>query len=237
MPNSNPTTRLTVGQAVVRFLAAQQVERDGESSAVLRRRPRHLRSRQRGRHRAGLFAVPQGLPALPGPQRAGHGSHRHRLRQDEEPARSPGLLDLHRTRRHQHDHGSGDRHRQSAARAVSAQRHLRQPAHRSGAAAAGVELLLGLLGQRRLQGGVEVLGPDQPTRPTAHRAARGDAHPDQPGRHRSGDAQPASGRPGGGLGLPGAALPGTDLVRPARPRRPRGAAAGGSDSSPRPSVR
>ena len=32
MPNSNPTQRLTVGQAVVRFLAAQQVERDGETS-------------------------------------------------------------------------------------------------------------------------------------------------------------------------------------------------------------
>ncbi len=31
MRNSHPTNRLTVGQAVVRFLAAQQVERDGET--------------------------------------------------------------------------------------------------------------------------------------------------------------------------------------------------------------
>ena len=31
MPNSNPTQRLTVGQAVVKFLAAQQVERDDET--------------------------------------------------------------------------------------------------------------------------------------------------------------------------------------------------------------
>ena len=31
MPNSNPTQRLTVGQAVVRFLAAQRVERDGDT--------------------------------------------------------------------------------------------------------------------------------------------------------------------------------------------------------------
>ena len=31
MPNSNPTQRLTTGQAVVKFLAAQQVERDGET--------------------------------------------------------------------------------------------------------------------------------------------------------------------------------------------------------------
>jgi 3D-(3,5/4)-trihydroxycyclohexane-1,2-dione acylhydrolase (decyclizing) len=32
VPNSNPTQRLTTGQAVVKFLAAQQVERDGETS-------------------------------------------------------------------------------------------------------------------------------------------------------------------------------------------------------------
>ena len=32
MPNSNPTQRLTTGQAVVKFLAAQHVERDGETS-------------------------------------------------------------------------------------------------------------------------------------------------------------------------------------------------------------
>ena len=31
VPNPNPTTRLTVGQAVVRFLAAQRVERDGDT--------------------------------------------------------------------------------------------------------------------------------------------------------------------------------------------------------------
>ena len=31
MPNSNPTQRLTVGQAVVQFLAAQRVERDGDT--------------------------------------------------------------------------------------------------------------------------------------------------------------------------------------------------------------
>jgi 3D-(3,5/4)-trihydroxycyclohexane-1,2-dione acylhydrolase (decyclizing) len=31
VPNANPTARLTVGQAVVRFLGAQSVERDGET--------------------------------------------------------------------------------------------------------------------------------------------------------------------------------------------------------------
>ena len=39
--------------------------------------------------------------------------------------------------------------------------------------------------------GVEVLGPDQPARPAAHRPAGGDAHPDQPGGHRRGHSRPA----------------------------------------------
>ena len=34
MLNSNPTQRLTVGQAVVQFLAAQRVERDGDTQPV-----------------------------------------------------------------------------------------------------------------------------------------------------------------------------------------------------------
>ena len=72
--------RLTVAQALVRFLAVQEVERDGE------------------RHRffAGCFGIfghgnvaglgqalleaGDDLPLLPGAQRAGHGPHRGRLR-------------------------------------------------------------------------------------------------------------------------------------------------------------
>ena len=47
------TVRLTVAQAVVRFLAHQWSERDGERAAAGRRVPRHLRPRQRRRHRPG----------------------------------------------------------------------------------------------------------------------------------------------------------------------------------------
>ena len=195
-----------------------------ERPAVLRRRHRHLRSRQRRRRRPGTAAVPQGLPALPGPQRAGHGPHGHRLREDEEPARRAGLQLLDRSRRDEHDHRCRHRHREPAARAVPAQRHLRQPTDRTGAPAAGVELLLGLLGQRRVQGGLQVLGPDQPARPAAHRPPGGDAHPDQPGRHRRRHARPPAGRAGRSLGLPDRAVPGTHLVRAAGPSRPRRAA-------------
>ncbi len=45
--------RLTMAQALVRFLSAQLSERDGRRQRVLRRRVRHLRPRQRRRHRPG----------------------------------------------------------------------------------------------------------------------------------------------------------------------------------------
>ena len=45
--------RLTVAQALVRFLAAQYTERDGVRAAADRRLLRHLRARQRRRRRAG----------------------------------------------------------------------------------------------------------------------------------------------------------------------------------------
>ena len=51
--------RLTVAQALVRFLAAQEVERDGVRGALLRRLLRHLRARQRRRARPGAAAAPR----------------------------------------------------------------------------------------------------------------------------------------------------------------------------------
>ncbi len=98
------TTRLTVAQAIVRFLEAQYVERDGVENAVLRRLLGHLRPRQRGRCRAGpartrargaTTARPRPRAALPpGPQRAGDGARGRRLRPPPRPAG-----DLRRARR------------------------------------------------------------------------------------------------------------------------------------------
>ena len=63
--------------------------------------------------------------------------------------------------------------------------------------------------------------PDQ----LPHRAARGDADPDQPGRHRRGHPEPAAGRAGRGVGLSRACCSATaDLACAAGPRRPRRAA-------------
>ena len=78
--------RLTVGQAAGCFLAAQRSERDRKQPAADRRLLRHLRPRQRRRHRAGAVGVRAPTPrrdaVLPGAQRAGDGPRGGRLRPD-----------------------------------------------------------------------------------------------------------------------------------------------------------
>ena len=74
----------------MKFLGAQYSEsRRGRAEAV-RRLLRHLRPRQRGRHRPGAAAGrarrARGAAVHPRPQRAGDGAHRRRVRADEEPA-------------------------------------------------------------------------------------------------------------------------------------------------------
>ena len=88
------TVRLTVGQAVVRFLAAQRSERDGIERPAVRRLLRHLRPRQPRRDRPGA-ARSRTWPArrtalLPGQERAGDGAHRRGVRPDAQPAVDAG---------------------------------------------------------------------------------------------------------------------------------------------------
>ena len=56
------------------------------AAAVLRRRVRHLRPRQRRRHRPGARSDERSAALLPVPQRAGDGAHRGGVREDVEPA-------------------------------------------------------------------------------------------------------------------------------------------------------
>ena len=87
------TIRLTVAQALVKFLSAQYSESDGEEQKLF----------------AGCFGIfghgnvagigqallqaeleePERPAVHPGSQRAGHGAHRGRVRPDEEPACRP----------------------------------------------------------------------------------------------------------------------------------------------------
>ena len=86
------TRRLTVAQAVVEFLANQYSERDGVERRFF---PGVFGIFGHG-NVAGLGQALQQagdqLPLLPGAERAGHGPHRRRLREDGEP---PGHLRLH----------------------------------------------------------------------------------------------------------------------------------------------
>ena len=127
----------------MRFLAQQYVERDGVEHALLRRLLRHLRPRQRRRRRPGaaggaaLGEPGATLPLPPGPQRAGHGARRGRLRPDAQPAGHVRLHRLDRARRDQHAHRRGAGDDQPAPGAAAARRHLRHPGRQPGAAGAG----------------------------------------------------------------------------------------------------
>ena len=104
-----------------------------------RRRVRDLRPRQRRGARPGAGRAGRARAAvLPAQERAGHGPHRHRVRQG---APRPGDLCLHdlgRAGRHEHADGRGHRHGQPAARAAPPGRRLREPRPQPGAPAARV---------------------------------------------------------------------------------------------------
>ena len=130
------TVRLTVGQAVVRFLGRAALGARRRGAAVLRRRARHLRPRERRRARPGAPRG-RGPPALrAGPERAGDGARRRRLRQGVEPARDLGVHVVDRARGDQHGDGRGARDGEPAAGAAPAGRRLRHPPAGGGAAAA-----------------------------------------------------------------------------------------------------
>ena len=83
------------------------------------------------------------------------------------------------------------------------------------------------VGQRRVAAGQPLLRPHQPPRPAAGVAARGDAGADRPGRDRRGHPGAAPGRAGRGVRLSAGALRTTGVAdRPARARRRRGAGGG-----------
>ena len=99
------TVRLTMAQALLRFLDAQYVERDGVETKFVRGVGGIFghgnvvglgEALAEGRH---------GLHLLPGTQRAGRGAHGHRLCQAEQPPPDHRRDQLHRPGRPEH----GDR--------------------------------------------------------------------------------------------------------------------------------
>ena len=184
-------------------------------AAVLRRLLGHLRPRQRGRARPGALRGRRRAALLPGPERAGHGARRRRLRAHEGPAADVRLHLLDRPGRDQHGHRGRAGHREPApGTAAPGDVFATRPA-----SPVLQELedprIAGHLGQRLPAAGVPLLRPDLAARAAALRPAAGDAGADRPGRDGRGHAGAAAGHRGGGARLAGRA------VRPRIWRMPR----------------
>ena len=209
-------TRLTVAQALVRFLAAQYSERDGVETPALRRLLRHLRPRQRRRRRPGAARAQTPsdgdrrralLPLPPGPQRAGHGARRRRLRPDAQPALDLGLHRLDRPGRDQHGHRRRAGHDQPAARccccpATCSRPGSPTPCCRSWRTRGRYDVSVNDAFRPVSRFFDRIRRPEQLPLGAAGR----DAGAHRPGRDRRGDAGAAAGRAGRGVRLAGRAV-------------------------------
>ena len=231
------TVRLTVAQALVRFLAAQHTERDGAEQRLI----------------AGCFGIfghgnVAGVgQALLEAHATGSADLPYYLARNEQ-AMVHAAVGFARMRNRLQAFactasiGPGSTNMVTGAAlatdqphpgAAAAQRLLRHPGGQPGAAGARGPAVLRRVGQRRVPAGVAVLGPDQPARAAAVGAAGRDAGAHRPGRDRRGDPRAAAGRAGRGVRLAGGAVRRAGLARAAAgararragPRR-RGAAVG-----------
>ena len=202
------TIRLTMAQAVVRFLAAQKTEVEGQVLplfggvwAIFG----HGNVAGMGEALHGARETPADLPL---PQRAGDGARGHRLRQGLAPPPHDGLHDLDRPRRHQHGDGGGGRPCQPLAGASPARRRLRQSPPRPGAAAGREFLGRNGLRQRLLPPGLALFRPHRAARADRPGAAARHDGPHRSRRMRPGDLGALPGHAGRGLRLSGrASLP------------------------------
>ena len=190
-PMPTDTVRLTVAQALVTYLSRQYSRR--------RRRSAAGSSRQRWASSATATwpgsgqALDQLSDALPFIQGRNEQALVHAATGYAKATRrhatlavtasiGPGALNM--------VTGAGAGHRQPAAGAAAARRHVRHPPPGPGAAAAAAPGRGRRHRQRRVPPGVPVLRPHHPARAAAHRPARGDAGADRPGRHRRRRARP-----------------------------------------------
>ena len=189
--------------------------------SALRRCVRDLRSRQRhlplGSARIGSGPVAD----LARPERAIHGARRHRLRQGQAPSPDHDRHVLDRPGRAQHGHGGRHGPRQPAADPDPRGRYLHQPPARSGPPAGRALRRPHRHRERRLQGGLALLGPDLALGAAHGLDAAGHRHHARSGRLRPGLHRTPPGHPGDRLRLPAGILRRQGLDHPAPARRPR----------------
>ena len=220
------TVRLTVGQAIVRFLAQQYVERDGEQNRFI----------------AGVWGIfghgnvaglGQALEELGDeyempyyrPQNeqaqvhlaAAYAKHKNRMQTFAcISSIGPGATNM--------ITGAATATRQPAAGPAVPVGLLRQPARGPGAPAGRAPRRARRLGLGRLPSRLPLLRPHLPARAAPLQPAGGVPRPHRPGRDRRRDDLPARGRPGRGLRLARAVLRAARLAGP--PAAPGGGARG-----------
>ncbi len=224
MTRHGPADRRPGGGALPR----QPVERARRRAAeAVRRVLRHLRPRQRRRHRPGAARrtswPPRPASALPyvlarNEQAMVHTAVGYARQKDR--LQTWAVHRVRRPRLDQHAHRRRARHHQPAPGAAAALGHLRHPGQRAGAPGARGAVRRRRHGQRRVPPAVALLRPGRPPRAAAVRAARRDAGAHRPGRDRRRDDRAAAGRAGRGVRLAGRALRDAGLAR--RPPAGRG---------------
>ena len=162
--NNNATVRLTMAQAVIRFLKTSTANGTASSSPSS---PAASASSATATwpDRPGAAAdTPTSATTRPATSRPWCTRAAAFAKQQQPPA-DVGLHHVHRPGRHQHGHRRGHGHHQPPARAAAARRHLRAAQCGPGAPAARIGPQPGHLGQRLLQAGQPLLGSHQPPRP------------------------------------------------------------------------
>ena len=185
--------RLTVAQALVRFLASP-VQRARRRRAAADRRAASGSSATATSPASGRRCSSRRDAAalLPGPQRAGDGAHRGRLRAAEEPPLHARLHVLDRPRRDEHGHRRGAGDDQPPPRPAAARRRLRHPRvrHRCCRSSRTRRPTPSSASTTRSSRS-RATGTGSSAPSSSRRAAARDARADRPGRDRRGDARAA----------------------------------------------
>ena len=195
--------RLTVAQALVRFLANQMTVIDGEKLPIFAGCWAIFGHGNVAGIGEALYQVRDRLPTYRAHNEQAMAHSADRLRQSELPPPLHGLHNVDRPRRAQHGDGGRGGPRQPAAAPAVAWRRLRQPAARPGAAAGGRLQRRNRVGQRLLPPGVALLRPHQSRRATDSGFAAHHARAHRSRRMRAGDAGDVPGRSGRSLRLAG----------------------------------
>ncbi len=195
------TTRLTMAQALVRFLDAQYVEWEGVESRFVRGVIGIFGHGNVVGLGEALAAHGHGLVYYQGHNEQGAAHLATGLRKAVPPAAHPGSDQLHRPRRAEHGDRGRDSHGEPNPPPPAPRGRLCQQAARSRSPAGGAVERPRRHGERRFPRREPLLGQDHPARADHERLHRGHARAHRPGGNGSGDHRPSTGCPGRGIRL------------------------------------